>query len=763
MTASIGGGRRILVTGGAGYLGSVLSPLLLERGYAVRCLDRLYFGQAPIESLLRDDRFELHRANLADLVDAHEAREEGSPSELERVLEGVDGVIHLAGLANDPSCELDRELTERTNITATRGLGQVARAMRIERFVFASSCSVYGAAADSIVDEESPCRPVSVYAESKVASELDLDALAAEPDGDDPGFTPVYLRQATLFGYSPRMRFDLAVNLMTLHGVSKGRILVLGGGQQWRPFLHTRDAARAFIAAFEAPAEAVRKVRLNVGCDAENYKIIDLARAIAERLAKPENRDRGWEVEVEVAPEDDDKRSYHVAFERIGEVLGWKPEVTVRDGAEEIAQAIEDGKLPDPETTSVYWNIRTLKDALAVPAVDDGEPVRSSFLPFALPLLGREEEEEVVATLRSGWITTGPRTARLEKLIADYTGAKHAVCVNSCTAALHLSLVAAGVGRDDEVITSPITWPSTANVIVHQGAKPVFVDVEPDTFNMDPDRLEAAITDRTRAIVPVHMAGQPVDLDRIGAIAAARGIPVIEDAAHALGARYRERPIGSISKATCFSFYPIKNITTGEGGCVTTDDDEWAETLRVHALHGISRDAWKRYRQDASETSIHWECVAPGFKYNMPDLSAAIGIHQMGRLEGFIDRRRRIARRYDRAFQNVPEVVIPRVDDDIRHARHLYIIMVRPEMLSIDRDRLVLALKAEGIGTGIHFRSLHVQPWYRETFGFAPDAFPNAAMVSERIISLPLYPKMDDRDVETVIRAVRKLVDAYRK
>ncbi|MFQ5654073.1 MAG: DegT/DnrJ/EryC1/StrS family aminotransferase, partial [Planctomycetota bacterium] len=357
-------------------------------------------------------------------------------------------------------------------------------------------------------------------------------------------------------------------------------------------------------------------------------------------------------------------------------------------------------------------------------------------------------------------VTTGPRTGRFEEMLTEYTGAREVVAVSSCTAALHLSLLAAGIGPGDEVITTPVTWPSTANVIVHTGATPVFADVERDTLNIDPERLEERITERTRAILPVHMAGQPADLDRIREIARARDLEVIEDAAHALGAEHRGRRIGSISRFTCFSFYPIKNITTGEGGAVALNREEDAATVRALALHGISRDAWRRY---TDEGSIHWECVTPGFKYNMPDLAAALGIRQLPRLDGFIETRRRYARLYRQAFIDVPELILPQTVDDCRHAHHLFIIMVRPEMLRIDRDGLVLALKKENIGTGIHFRGLHLQPYYRDRFDLRPEDLPNATYISERIISLPLYPAMAEKDILVVANTVKKLIKHYRR
>ncbi|MDP3789163.1 MAG: DegT/DnrJ/EryC1/StrS aminotransferase family protein, partial [Candidatus Omnitrophota bacterium] len=387
------------------------------------------------------------------------------------------------------------------------------------------------------------------------------------------------------------------------------------------------------------------------------------------------------------------------------------------------------------------------------PAIEGGDPVRSSFLPFSLPSLGPDEEKEVIDTLRSGWLTTGPKTHRLENMFREYFGCKHAVCVNSCTAALHLSLVALGIKEADEVITSPITWPATANVILHVGARPVFADVEADTLNIEPERIEEKITKKTKAIIPVHMAGQPCDMEKIYKIARKHKLYIIEDAAHAIGASYMDKKIGTLSDLTCFSFYPIKNITTIEGGLVTTANAAWEEKIRIYSLHGVSKEAWKRYDKSFKG---HAEVLYPGFKYNMSDVQAAIGLHQLPKLDTFIKQRERIARQYDNAFRTISEIRLPKQIPHIKHAWHLYIIILELEKLKVSRDNFVEAMKRENIGTGIHFRSLHIQPYYKNKFSFKEKDFPNAFYLSGRILSLPLYPKMNQCDIDTVIKAVKK-------
>ncbi len=723
--------RRVLVTGGAGYLGSLLCRQLLDAGHAVRCFDSLYFSTHGVADLRDNPHFELIQGNLVEL--------ERFPD----LFDGVDSICHLAGLANDPSCDLEPEMTELANYRATVELGEKAVAAGIRRFVFASSCSVYGTGSGLALDESAELHPVSLYAKSKVRAEKRLNELMEQ------GLEPVHLRQATLFGLSPRMRFDLAINVMTLHAVRNGRVFVLGGGEQWRPFLHVADSASVFLRCVEAPAELVSGQVFNVGSDEENYQIKDLAKMVVDVVP---------DADLEQAPGDADLRTYNVSFEKIRRVLEFTPQFSARDGAVEIHEALLDGQF-NPHDLPVYYNIKTHQQNQETPVAEGGEPLRGTFLPFALPKIGPEEEAEVLEVLRSGWITTGPRTQKFEQLLTDYTGAKAVVAVNSCTAALHLALAALDIGPGDEVITTPVTWPSTANVIVHTGATPVFVDVERDTFNIDPDLIADKITDKTKAIMPVHMAGQPVDLEAVQRIAEQHGLPVIEDAAHALGAEYRGKRIGSISRFTCFSFYPIKNITTGEGGAIALNNEEDVERVRRLALHGITKDAWNRYTETGS---IHWECVEPGFKYNMPDLCAALGIHQVAKLDGFIETRRRYVRLYRQALLDCPEIITPNVSDDIRHAHHLFIAMIRPEMLRVDRDQFVNALKQENIGSGIHFRSLHLQPYYRDRFGFSADDFPNANFTSDRIISLPLYPAMSEKDVLQVANTVKKLVKFYR-
>jgi len=383
--------------------------------------------------------------------------------------------------------------------------------------------------------------------------------------------------------------------------------------------------------------------------------------------------------------------------------------------------------------------------------------MRSTFLPFSPPLIGEEEIVEEVDTLRYDWITTGPKTKRCETEFGQYVQAPAALAVNSCTAALHTSLVALGVGPGDEVITTTLTFAASVNVIEHVGACPVLVDVEPDTLNMDPAWVERAITPRTKAIMVVHHSGHPADLDALRALAESRGIAMIEDAAHAIAARYKGRPIGSGSNPVAFSFYATKNLTTAEGGMLTGDAD-FVERCRVISLHGLSRNAWKRY---GKEGSWYYEIVTPGFKYNMTDLQASLGLVQLRKLEAMQARRREVVAAYQKAFGSLDVFQTPVARPEVDHAWHLYVLRLLPDRLGMSRNQFIEELKARNIGTSVHFIPIHIHPFYRDKYGFKPYDFPVAYDSYERMVSLPLSPRMSDQDVADVIEAVLELATVH--
>ena len=384
--------------------------------------------------------------------------------------------------------------------------------------------------------------------------------------------------------------------------------------------------------------------------------------------------------------------------------------------------------------------------------------VRATFLPYCLPEIGEEEIEEVVDSLRSGWITTGPKVKKFEQAFAEYCGVEHAIAVNSCTAALHIALTAMGVGPGDEVIVPTMTFCSTANVVAHLGAKPVVVDIDRH-YQISVDAIERAISPQTKAIIPVHYAGQAADLDEIAAVARTHGIPVLEDAAHASGSEYKGRKIGNHGNTVAFSFYATKNMTTGEGGMITTPDAEVAARMRRLALHGMSRDAWKRYTQAGS---WYYEILEPGYKDNMTDVAAAIGLHQLRKLDGFTERRQKLAARYDRAFSALGCFSLMQARAARNHVYHLYPVEILPGTLSISRDDIIEQLKELNIGCSVHFIPLHRHPYYRDSYGYSQEQFPMAEKTFKNILSLPLYPKMSDSDADELIEAVTAVALAHR-
>lgn len=384
---------------------------------------------------------------------------------------------------------------------------------------------------------------------------------------------------------------------------------------------------------------------------------------------------------------------------------------------------------------------------------------RKEFLPYSQPYWDEEEIDAVTGAIRSNWWSKGPKTIEFEKEFADYIGAKYAVAVNSCTAALHSALVAKGIGPGDEVITTPMTFCSSANVIVHTGAKPVFVDVLEDTSCIDPGKIEAAVTEKTKAVIPVHYGGYPCDMDAINDIARRHGLFVLEDAAHAVYTQYRGRNVGA-ENATAFSFYATKNIATGEGGMLTTNDEDFANQVRVYTCHGMSRNAWNRYSKGGS---WRYEVEAAGFKYNMTDIQAALGLVQLKRIDKMQEKRYKLVALYNRLLQGIRGVMPPKETTLGRSAWHLYVIRIEKDELDIGRDEFIEEINAMNIGTSVHFIPVHLHPFYRKNYGTCEGQFPVTERIFEKIISLPLYPSMTEEDVEYVAAAVREISEKHAK
>ena len=379
----------------------------------------------------------------------------------------------------------------------------------------------------------------------------------------------------------------------------------------------------------------------------------------------------------------------------------------------------------------------------------------ADYLPFHVPEIDDEDIDAVVSVMRSGWLTTGAKARQFEQEFAAKVGARYAVALNSCTAALHLALEAIGLQEGDEVLVPTMTFAATAEVVTYFKAKPVLIDCLPTTLNMDPELIERAITPRTKAVIPVHFAGQPCEMGSILEIARRHDLRVIEDAAHAFPASYKGKAIGSIGDYTCFSFYATKNITTGEGGMVTTDDPDQADRIRRMSLHGLSRDAWKRY---TNQGSWYYDIVAPGFKYNLTDMAAALGLSQLHKADRFWKTRERYAALYAEEFRDLPEITPLMIHDDVQHAWHLYVIQLDLDRLRISRQTFIEGLQQKQIGCSVHFIPLHLHPYYRETGHYSRADFPVASQAFDRMVSLPLYSKMSEEDVHRTIQAVRELI-----
>ena len=392
-------------------------------------------------------------------------------------------------------------------------------------------------------------------------------------------------------------------------------------------------------------------------------------------------------------------------------------------------------------------------------AIDGGDPVRSTLLPYGRQSINEDDIAAVIEVLRSDWLTTGPKVNEFEEAVADYVGARYAVAYSSGTSALHGAAFAAGLGPGDEAITTPLTFCATANCVLYMGATPVFADVSADTLNLDPDLVSSKITPRTKAILPVDYAGHPVDLEAVRSLAEKHNLVVIEDAAHALGAEYKGRKIGSASHMTTFSFHPVKHITTGEGGMVTTDDPELAARLRMFRTHGIDPDA--RLRQGPVNGPWHYEMTELGYNYRLPDIACVLGTSQLARMPGNLERRREIVGHYSKAFANLTGVSTPIERPDVRSAWHIYPIRIQLENLTVGRREIFEALRAENLNVNVHYIPVHLHPYYRERFGYEGGEYPIAEDAYERLITLPLFHSMTDQDVGDVVTAVTRVIGHF--
>ena len=381
--------------------------------------------------------------------------------------------------------------------------------------------------------------------------------------------------------------------------------------------------------------------------------------------------------------------------------------------------------------------------------------LRREFIPLAKPTIEENEIEEVVKVLRSGWLTTGPKVAEFEKNMQKYLGCKKAIGLSSCTGGLHIALAALGIKQGDEVIVPTYTFAATAHVVAWLGAKPVLVDVEKDTFNIDPKKIEEAITDKTKAIIPVHFAGHSCDMDKIMAIAEKHNLYIIEDAAHAIGTDYKGKKIGNFGNATAFSFYATKTITTAEGGMIVTNDEELGKKLKRYSYFGVDKDAFNRY---ADKGNWYYEVIELGYKYNMDNIPGALGVEQLKKLESFIEKRRKLASLYTGLLKGVPGIIVPLEKEYTRHSYHLYPILLDIENINMTRAEFIDKLKEYKIGASVHFIPLHLHPYYQKTYGYKKGDFPTAEYLFYREVSLPLYPRMSEEDVKYVAEAIKEII-----
>jgi len=394
------------------------------------------------------------------------------------------------------------------------------------------------------------------------------------------------------------------------------------------------------------------------------------------------------------------------------------------------------------------------------PAIEGGTPAREEFLPYGTQWLDDAEINEVVDSLKSDWITTGPKMRRFEELFKEYKNSRYAVAVNSGTAALHISTSTIGIGPGDEVITTPLTFVASANCVIYRGGTPILADIQKDTYNIDPNKIKKKITSKTKAIIPVHFTGQPCNMDEISEIAQENNLYIIEDAAHAIDAEYKNKKIGTISDLTTFSFHPVKNITTAEGGMVTTNREDFYEKLLMFRTHGINRDAIKRF---GKEGGFYYDMQYLGFRYNLSELHSALGINQMSKLESFQNRRREIVKIYYKELESLEEITLPYVKKNIKHSWHLFVLQLNLETLKVDRDHIFKAMRAENIGVNVHYIPIHYHSYYKDHFGLKKGILPNVEWLYPRLLTIPIFPKMSDDDVYDVVNALEKVTKYYKK
>ena len=705
--------RRILVVGGAGYLGSLIVRKLLNRGYKVRVLDLFLFGEDSLKEVRNNPNLEIIRDDVRNLKTVSSA------------LKGVDSVIHLAAIVGDPASQNNPEETIETNYLAAKMLAEACKYNQVNRLIYSSTCSVYGVG-DNQLTEEAPLNPVSLYARTKIKSEEAILGLG------DENFSPCILRMATLYGYSPRMRFDLVVNTLTMKAVTEGKINIFGG-EQWRPLLHVEDAAQAYVDCVEAPLSKIKGEIFNVGSTEQNYQISELGRMV-ERLVP------GTKVsfdESEMIKGKQDMRTYNVSFDKIKRILNYSVKRKLEESILEIKDKIKNGEIKNVKDSS-HYNFISLK-------------VEMDRIPYSTQEIDESDEKAVLETLRSGWLTQGPRIKEFEEKFSEFVGSKFAVAVPNGTAALHLACLACDLKEGDEMITTPMTFAASANCALYCGAKPVFADIGEDGL-IEPEEIKKKITEKTRVIIPVHYAGLPCRMDEIYEIAKKNNLIIIEDACHAVGSKYKDKKIGACdySDMSIFSFHPVKHITTGEGGMITTNSKEIYEKLIKLRTHGITGDRSKFINED--QGGWYHEMQDLGFNFRITDLQCSLGISQLKRVGDYIKKRRDIARRYEEAFEDMGEVNVIKEGHGQYNSFHLSVIKVDSAKT---RRELYDYLKENNILCQVHYLPVYHHPYYQR-LGYKKGLCPRAERFYERILSIPNYPKLSIEQQERVIVKIKE-------
>ncbi|MBX9990682.1 bifunctional SDR family oxidoreductase/aminotransferase class I/II-fold pyridoxal phosphate-dependent enzyme [Phreatobacter oligotrophus] len=703
---------KILLTGHAGYVGTVATGVLTEAGHEVIGLDTGYFVPCHTEGLEPVDPVRTIAKDVRDITAED--------------LAGFDAVVHLAALSNDPMGDLAPELTAAINRDATIALARIAKAAGVTRFVFASSCSIYGAGnPDLLLDESAPVNPLTAYASSKVESEAGLLALA------DDGFVPTFMRNATCYGLSPRLRTDLVLNNLVVSALSTGEVKLLSSGLSWRPLLHVRDLARAAAAILAADPATVRGEAFNIGQNSENHLVRDIATIVAE--AVPGSRVTFAEGNTI------DPRSYRVDF---GKFAAAFPDFrflhTAASGAKELVAALAGRTTADDLSGQRYVRLARLKSLMASEKLAgdltwrtarETTPltVKRERVPVAGPSITQREVDLTAEAARHAWFENHAKyNQRFEAMVAEQTGRKHAISLAHCTSAIHLALAGLGIGPGDEVIVPECTWVATASPVVQIGATPVFVDIDPVSWCMSPASLAAAITPKTKAAIVVDLYGGMPDWARLETIARDAGIILIEDAAEAIGSRFRDKPAGAFGRASVFSFHGSKTVTTGEGGMLVTDDDALAERVNILRDQG---------RHPTSRALVTEEV---GFKYRMSAMQAAMGIAQMERLDDLIAMKRDIFRFYAEALDGTPGLTLNAEPPHVFNTYWMVTAVLDPK-LGLLKQQVAAELGAEGIDTRPFFYPLSWQPAFRNqpSAAGASARNPNAYAISPTGINLP--------------------------